>query len=177
MRPGTSFFEITSENKALGAPGRALTARPRGPIPACDRREPGEPGRCPSDPPSHVHSQPGGVARLPRLLLIKPDCTGKEILHRLRAPVHTGRRFLCLVARRTQFISSLIESWGSKTEQTLPRAGLSPKRIDQIVNLARTQFKRRLIACWDENSILQKPTWNHAFCDGNLTNQALSCAP
>ncbi len=30
------------------------------------------------------------------------------------------------------------------------RAALSLKRIDQIVNLGRTQLKRRLIASWDE---------------------------
>ncbi len=32
----------------------------------------------------------------------------------------------------------------------MPRTGPSSKRIDQIVNLARTQLKRRLIASWGE---------------------------
>ena len=34
----------------------------------------------PPDPTSHVQSKPGGGARLPRLLLVKPDRTGDEIL-------------------------------------------------------------------------------------------------
>ncbi len=32
----------------------------------------------------------------------------------------------------------------------MPRAGPSSKRIDQIVNLARTHLKRRLIASWEK---------------------------
>ncbi len=37
--------------------------------------------------------------------------------------LHIGPPFLCLVARKTQFNSSLIESWGSDTEQTQAQSG------------------------------------------------------
>ena len=35
---------------------------------------------CPPDPSPHVQPKPGGAARLPWLLLVKPDRTGNEIL-------------------------------------------------------------------------------------------------
>ena len=35
---------------------------------------------CPPDPSPHVQPKPGGAARLPRLLLVKPDRTGDRIL-------------------------------------------------------------------------------------------------
>ncbi len=47
--------------------------------------------------------------------------------------------------RRTQFNSSLIESWGSDPAETQAQNGSGAKRIDKIVNLARTQLKRRCI--------------------------------
>ncbi len=37
--------------------------------------------------------------------------------------LHIGPPFLYPIARRMQFISSLIESWGSDTEQTLAQSG------------------------------------------------------
>ena len=52
--------------------------------------------------------------------------------------------------RRTQFNSSLIASWRFYTEQTKPRTGPSPNRIDKIVKRGRTHLKRRLNASWEE---------------------------
>ncbi len=43
-----------------------------------------------------------------------------------------------------------IRAIGKTPSKPRPRAGLSSKRIDQIMNLGRTQLKRRLIAFWDE---------------------------
>jgi len=39
-----------------------------------------KPGPCLADPPPHVQSKPGGGFGLPRLMLVKPDRTGDEIL-------------------------------------------------------------------------------------------------
>ena len=73
-------------------------------------------------------SKPGGVERLSRLLLIKPDCTGTEALNDLMAAVYTRPPFSYPIARRTQFNSSLIASWGSKTEQTQAQSGSEPNQ-------------------------------------------------
>ncbi len=43
-------------------------------------RPAGDPGPYPPDPPPNVQPKPGGSASLPRLLLVKPDRTGDEIL-------------------------------------------------------------------------------------------------
>jgi len=43
------------------------------------------------------------------------------------AAVHIGPQLSCPRTRRTQFISSLIESWGSDTEQTQAQSGSEPK--------------------------------------------------
>ena len=41
------------------------------------------PRSCPPDPPRHVRPELGGGTRLLRLLLVKPDRRGNEILDRL----------------------------------------------------------------------------------------------
>ncbi len=45
-----------------------------------------------------------------------------------RSAVHIGPPFFALKTRRTQFNSSLIESWGSKTEQTQAQNGSEPNQ-------------------------------------------------
>jgi len=68
-------------------------------------------------------SKPGGVERLSRLLLIKPDCTGKEALNDLMAAVYTRPPFSYPIARRTQFNSSLIAFERSHIEQSQSQSG------------------------------------------------------
>ncbi len=61
----------------------------------------------------------------------------------------TPRRKAHNKANELPSIELLSQSWGSSTDykgKPNPRAALSPKGTDQIVNLARTQLKRRLIA-------------------------------
>ncbi len=69
---------------------------------------------------------------------------------------HQGRRFLVqnLIGRNE--IAHELSPGGLKLSKPRPRAGPGSKRIDQIVNLARTQLMRRLIAFWDEI----RPPWH-----------------
>ncbi len=63
---------------------------------------------------------------------------------------HQDRRFRVqnLIGRNE--IAHELSPGGLKLSKLSPRAGPGSKRIDQILNLARTLLKRRLISSWED---------------------------